>query len=130
MSEQAQSYYVPVNALRKSSPHSFLMEDYTVVVKRTDYIAETARADRADAKYTDLAQIVEGLPKWDGEIKVSDYYQGHVFLQFWKDRCIHISIQFNQDQKQLADALARLLAWRQGGQSLSINKRSERPTHD
>ena len=76
------------------------------VVLATDYNAETARADRAEAAYKDLAQIVEGLPKYD-EIVTKDHV---VTVSVYDENNAHYRIEC--PSPQCADALARLLAWR------------------
>ena len=128
-----------------------LPEGRKQVILATDYDAETARADRAEAgcaelsfalgvayaaakengatlsedceqticnalnntmgqRFLELAQIVEGLPKY-GPVKTYAGFTNNVkvygLLLDDKEPTI-------EQYRELADALARLLAWRQG----------------
>ena len=65
-------------------------------VAYTDYDAETARADRAEAAYKELAQIVEGLPRREAS---------------WN---AVIGLAVKNGYTDIADALSKLLAWRSG----------------
>ena len=77
-------------------------------VLSSTYDAETARADRAVAAYNDLAQIVEGLPKYESVKTYAGFTNDvKVYGLLLDDKEAAI-----EQYRELADALARLLAWR------------------